>query len=405
MAWNYQAIGGALRGRFEPVIEMTFRELDRLVGGLPVHPLVRLDALEHHCEDNSSHALASCPPREHNMIQPTTCRAAVVAALESLESRHGRSVFRLDQIVDEVEATWTRWARSTSTTHVSSHMCVDAPNHLYPDLARAGYAQYRRVQTGKPRRTTHNPAQGSTTGTASNFGADGDSPEDDFARSSRTPSRNEVLDGVQALSTMLQRAGYPTAMHAVAAHSIFVHPETVAQTNGQALFPVIRDFELRGQFGNASDGRRVLLDDNTSPTLAFCWSAQRKKGPDIQFNHVFTDSRNPDIYTALWNVCVTPAFLAKTTDGKNHPKVVAALRCRAFELYGFLPDGESAPAHPAGYDDLEWHESCPPVTDLEHILRRRMNRAPKSRPSIAAREIGWCFSNWEPDRTVSASAL
>src|SRR5262245_27146245 len=58
----------------------------------------------------------------------------------------------------------------------------------------------------------------------------------------------------------------------------------------------------------------------------------RGPGPDVQYNHVWNDSANPDAYTALWNVCATPAFLAKTTDGSNHPDVVAALRYRAWEL-------------------------------------------------------------------------
>ena len=73
----------------------------------------------------------------------------------------------------------------------------------------------------------------------------------------------------------------------------------------------------------------MLLDDNTSPTLAFLWAASRAQGPDVQFNHVRNDSANPDAYTALWNIRATPALLAKTTDGSNHPELVAGLRCRA----------------------------------------------------------------------------
>jgi hypothetical protein len=42
--------------------------------------------------------------------------------------------------------------------------------------------------------------------------------------------------------------------------------------------------------------------------------------------------RTPEIYTALWNLCATPAFLAKTADGQNHPKVRVALKYRAFDL-------------------------------------------------------------------------
>ena len=97
-----------------------------------------------------------------------------------------------------------------------------------------------------------------------------------------------------------------------------------------------------------------MFDDNTTPTLAFLWSARRKKGPDVQYNHVFGDPRSPATYTALWNLCVTPAFLAKTTDGSNHPEVLAALRYRVVELYGCWPEGEERPSEPAGYQALAW---------------------------------------------------
>lgn len=44
----------------------------------------------------------------------------------------------------------------------------------------------------------------------------------------------------------------------------------------------------RGQFDTLSDGRKVLLDDNTTPTLTFLWAAVRTKGQDVQYNHVWT---------------------------------------------------------------------------------------------------------------------
>ena len=40
-----------------------------------------------------------------------------------------------------------------------------------------------------------------------------------------------------------------------------------------------------GSVDTMADGRPVLPDDNTSPTLAFLWAAQRTKGPDVQYNH------------------------------------------------------------------------------------------------------------------------
>jgi hypothetical protein len=200
-----------------------------------------------------------------------------------------------------------------------------------------------------------------------------------------------VMDGVEALHKALQAAGYPAIVEAVAAHTLFLHPETVSQARGEPLFPVIRDPTRRGVIETLPDGTRVMYDDNTTPTLCFLWAARRSRGADVQYNHVWGDPRNPATYTALWNLCVTPAFLAKTTDGSNHPEVLAALRYRAVDLYGTWPSGEECPAKPTGYDGLTWPAPPEPVADLAIELRARLARAPASPPARAARDIGWLF--------------
>lgn len=212
-----------------------------------------------------------------------------------------------------------------------------------------------------------------------------------------------VMDGMRALSATLLRSGYESTLRAVAAHTLFLDPATVAQTRGEPIFPVIRNPNRRGEFTEV-DGRTVMYDDSTTPTLALLWGARRKKGPDVQYNHVFGDPRNPATYTALWNLCVTPAFLAKTTDGSNHPEVLAALRYRVVELYGYWPAGEDCPVEPAGYRDLTWAASPEPLEDLEGELRARLAQPPASPPARAARETGWLFSNWKPDRSFRSEA-
>ncbi len=221
------------------------------------------------------------------------------------------------------------------------------------------------------------------------------------ARSSSV-SRAElaILDGVKELAAVLRETRYLSVAAAVAKHTVFLHPDTVAQTHGAALFPVVRDMARRGLLDVLPDGRRVLLDDNTSPTLAFLWAAGRKKGPDVQFNHVWDRSRDPDAYTALWNLCATPAFLAKTTDGSNHPEVTKALRYHSYRLYGYLPAGLAVPTPPDGYDDLVWAPHPEPVFGLATVIRDRLRQSPKSRPSIACREIGWLFSDGRPDQAL-----
>jgi hypothetical protein len=210
-------------------------------------------------------------------------------------------------------------------------------------------------------------------------------------RSAGAPrARRLVLDGAGLLEDTLRRAGWPTVEAAVAAHTVFLPPATVAQAGRPALFPVVRDPTRRSEISTLPDGRPVLFDDNTTPTDAFLWAANRRKGPDVQFNHVWPRPGEPGVYTALWNVCCTPAFLAKTTD--THDTVKAALRFRAWELYGFLPDAEPTPTPPPGYSELRWHPMPEPLDDLEAVLRTRLRGAPAHRACIAARQIGWRFS-------------
>jgi hypothetical protein len=209
-----------------------------------------------------------------------------------------------------------------------------------------------------------------------------------------------IMNGITALDAVIQRAGYQSVAAAVAEHTVFLHPKTVEQTGGAPVFPVVRDMVRRGQLGALPDGRPILFDDNTSPTWAFLWAAGRSKGLDVQYNHIWTDSQNLTLYTALWNLCATPAFLAKTTDGQNHPEVRMALQYRAYELYGAHPPGTPPPQKPDGFDGFTWAPMPEPMPSLETVYRARLGAAPKSRMSIAAREIGWIFSDWRPDHTL-----
>lgn len=79
-------------------------------------------------------------------IMTGSCRYEVLAAVRSLRSRHGRDVFKLDEIVQEVYARGSSYKESTIRTHVSSRLCVNAPdNHdaVYDDLERVSPGHYR----------------------------------------------------------------------------------------------------------------------------------------------------------------------------------------------------------------------------------------------------------------------
>ena len=195
------------------------------------------------------------------------------------------------------------------------------------------------------------------------------------------------FDGQAALNALIAASRYRAIAQAVAALTVFSHPLTVAQTGGRALFPSIRG--VPGRYLQQGD-RVLLLDDNKSPTDAFLWSnALGRRGRDTQFNHIYAVSSDVDAYTALPNICMTPAFLAKLTD--TNAEVRALLAYRTFDLYGWTPAGFPAPERPDGYSDLRWADPLPSVNDLAAHLTRVMARRPKDRTVIAARRLGWLF--------------
>lgn len=195
------------------------------------------------------------------------------------------------------------------------------------------------------------------------------------------------FDGQTALAALIGASRYGTVAQAVASLAVFSHPQTVAQTRGQALFPTIRG--TPGEFVEI-DGRRLMSDDNRSPTDAFRWAnGLGTRSRDTQLNHVYSVSRNPDAYTSLANLVLTPAFLAKLTD--TNAAVQDLLRWRAYDLYGWTPAGHEAPQRPADYAALEWAVPLPPTADLPARLEAALQRTPKSRTTIAARRLGWLF--------------
>ncbi|MFT4252619.1 MAG: hypothetical protein QM608_09060 [Caulobacter sp.] len=198
------------------------------------------------------------------------------------------------------------------------------------------------------------------------------------------------LDGQAALEAVIAGSQYRTIAQAVASLTLFSHPATVRQTQCKALFPTIRNQKRVGQY-DLHEGRMVLLDDNKSPTDAFLWAnGINRRGPDTQFNHVYANSLDMDAYTALPNLCMTPAFIAKLTDTNEH---VRALLCyRSHQLYGWLPKGATPPEKPEEYEILEWAAPLPPVADVRATMERAMASKPKSRTVIAARRLGWLFA-------------
>lgn len=211
------------------------------------------------------------------------------------------------------------------------------------------------------------------------------------------------FDGTAALEHALAHSPYGSLENAVASLSLFTHPDTVRQTGARALFRIIRGrVEGRGTIVDHADGNRVLLDDNTGPTDAFIWANGLSRGEfgDLQFCHVWQASSDPEAYTNLANLCLLPAFLAKLSD--THPRITKLLRWRAESLYGWRPAGEPPTEEPESAGRLDWAEPLPAVGDLEAVVRSEMRTKRKSRTAISAREIGWVFSGYGPDESLTA---
>lgn len=208
------------------------------------------------------------------------------------------------------------------------------------------------------------------------------------------------FDGREALRRVLEQSEYGSVAQAVAALALFAHPDTVAQTRNRAIFPAVRfkpKQEQRRQFGRRGQ-RIVWLDDNAVPNAVFDWCQGLARRPrDLQLNHIYPRSSDPDCFSALPNLCRTPSFLAKLTD--HDPIAAALLRRRSYDLYGWLPDGETLPEEPEGYKALIWAPPLPAVPNLEATLRKAIAGRQSDFIRIT-REIGWCFSDGAPDPTT-----
>lgn len=196
------------------------------------------------------------------------------------------------------------------------------------------------------------------------------------------------LDGFSALRCLVIKSGYRSLAQAIASLTVFSHPKTVAQTSWKAVFPIIRNLKRRGEVEKIN-GRCVGFDDNTSPTQAFMWAnGLSKRGRDLQFNHVYNCSTDPECYTNLANLCITPTFLAKLTDTDHG--IQEQLRYRAFDLYGWHPGGWQAPVKPEGYDDLNWADTIEPQSDVKASLKRRVAKL-NNRTTKMIAQTGWHF--------------
>jgi len=199
------------------------------------------------------------------------------------------------------------------------------------------------------------------------------------------------LDGHAALEAMIATSSFQTVSQTVASLTIFSHPDTVRQTNYKPVIRTIRNASRRGEIVELN-GARVGLDDNKSPTDVFMWcNGLRGRPRDIQFNHVYGRSSDPDCYTCLANLCITPSFLAKLTD--TNPEIRAILQYRVWDLYRWHPVDTAQPPEPQHYTSLKWAPTLQPIQNVRATFEAMIERRAKDRSSILYRDLG-LFNQW-----------
>ena len=87
-----------------------------------------------------------------------TAREVLIAAAESL-TRRGVVPFSPSELIEEARAKGSTHAEMTLRTHISSHMCVNAPTHLYDDFEKVSRGNYRlaKFQQGPVERALRAP--------------------------------------------------------------------------------------------------------------------------------------------------------------------------------------------------------------------------------------------------------
>lgn len=74
-----------------------------------------------------------------------TAREQILSAVDPI-TNGGQRTFTIAEVVGELRRRQTRFAESTIRTHISSRMCVSAPDHhgtTYAHFERVDHGEYR----------------------------------------------------------------------------------------------------------------------------------------------------------------------------------------------------------------------------------------------------------------------
>jgi len=92
--------------------------------------------------------IAMTDPLSSLPLAATSAREEILEVAKTLAERARDGTFTLIEIIDEIRRRGSRYAEGTVRTHVTSRMCVNAPDHhatVYADLERVGPGRYKLV--------------------------------------------------------------------------------------------------------------------------------------------------------------------------------------------------------------------------------------------------------------------
>lgn len=162
-------------------------------------------------------------------------------------------------------------------------------------------------------------------------------------------NHKRVLDGDEITSLDLFQSIEPQLIDLIAATAIWVNPEEMSLT---PVYPDIKRGKAKEK-GNVVDG--IRLDDNTYANVAI----KKAISKSIEFKnytvcHIWPGTTYDERYhTLLANLVLLPRILANLSDHFNI--VIDVLKYRAYELFGWHPEGSDVPQRPTYYPQF-WRD-------------------------------------------------
>ena len=162
-----------------------------------------------------------------------------------------------------------------------------------------------------------------------------------------------MLNGDDLLASGTARLGVKLPA-LVASCGLWAHPRVFQECrkldpNG-AWFPNTRRARKDEKRGEVVNG--ITLDDNSKANQAIKKAVFGSGVMPKRYGacHIWPKScYDPRYHTCIANLVLLPVALASLTD--HDPEVIACLKCRSFELYGWHPDDMPPPERPPGYPD------------------------------------------------------